>query len=123
MFDKNSAIEAFSAAFGNNVKRLEAYCHDVGYEGDVMALADLIRQIQEQVFGEIYRRSENQPLNGEEITSISREYVAAHEPWINDVGLNGLLQWVGWMAWHEGCMKIPQELQELRKPKPWWQVW
>lgn len=121
MFDKNAAILAYSAAFGNNLKRLEDYCREVGFEGDVVSLADSIQQIQDQVFDQVWQQSEDRrPLSEEEITAILRRHVAEHEPWINDAGIAGLLQWVAWMSWHEGCLAIPHRIPD---PKPWWQFW
>jgi hypothetical protein len=86
----------------------------------VTALAATIRQVQDKIFEEIWRRSEERPLTQDEMIAVTRQYVAEHEPWINEKGINGLLQWVAWMSWHEGCVEFPKT---IRKPKPWWQFW
>jgi hypothetical protein len=110
MFDKNAAIEAYSAPFGNKPDHLRDYCHETRFSGDVELLAKSIRQIQDAIFDEIWRRSETQPLMPEEMESVARDYLAEHEPWVNDRGVAGLLQWIAWMSWHEGCVRLPTGL-------------
>ena len=120
MFDRNAAIEAFSAAFGNSAKRLEDYCNEVGYPGDVQALSESIQRIQDRVFDEIWRLSEVRKLTQDEMIAVTRKSVAEHEPWINEAGMNGLLQWIAWMSWHEGCVVVPEQPGTVKR---WWQIW
>jgi hypothetical protein len=120
MFEKNAAIQAYSAAFGNNLKRLEAYCREVGYAGDVTAFAASIQQLQAEIFDEIWRLSEQRKLSQDEMVAVARQYVSEHEPGIDETGLNGLMQWVAWMSWREGCIEIPAQ---HKQPKRWWQFW
>ena len=120
MFDRNAAIEAYSESAGNRIDRLEAYCRATGFSEDIAVLAASISRIQQEVFDEIWNRSESRPLTQDEMVAITREYVARREPWINEKGIMGLLQWIAYMSWHEGCVKFPEP---PRKAKPWWQFW
>jgi hypothetical protein len=107
MFDKNAAIEAYASAF-NDTKRLETYCREVGFAGDVKLLAASINQIEDAIFEEIWQCSEVRPLTQDEMIEITRRYVKENEPWVNEMGVNGLLQRIAWLSWHEGCVKFPE---------------
>jgi len=79
---------------GNRYRDLQDYCRAAEFSGDVDELAASIREIQERAFDVIWRQSELQSLNGQEIENLTREHLAQQEPWLNDIGRNGLLQWV-----------------------------
>lgn len=103
--DLNVAIEAFSHAGGNHIERLRARCSRTVPESSIQALARRIEQIQTAIFEIVWKKSEQRALTGQEIVEIARQYCLAKEPEINETGLQALLQWIGWMAWHEGCLQ------------------
>jgi hypothetical protein len=120
MFDRNSAVKAFSAPFGNNAKRLEVYCRESGFTGDVAQLLESFNSIQNKIIDEIWRRSEARPLAIDEMIAVTRKHVAKYEPWINETGIDGLFQYIAWMCHHEGLVKFPEPTHQSRA---WWQIW
>lgn len=100
----NDAIKAYSYPFNNRIQPLREYCSRCSYSGSVEELAKRIDQMQGRIFDVLWS-SEKKTMTAQEIEKLSRAFLAVEEPDVNDTGFNGLMQWVMWMAWHEGILQ------------------
>lgn len=106
MVDINAAIDAFSHALGNNIEPLKALCR--ADSNDVEPIAASIVKLQDDIFDLIRsrsKRSKDGALPLSEIEQIAREYLAAANPEVNELGYRGLMRFIVWMAWHDGWLQ------------------
>jgi hypothetical protein len=98
--DINTAIDAYSRAGGNRIEPLQAlYSRD---PTSAKALAAEISNLQESIMDLVRSRAGKVGLAAAEIEQLARQYLATTKPEVNEVGLRGLLQYVTWLAWHDG---------------------
>lgn len=66
--------------------------------------AERVRTMQGDILNSIGSQSERRQLSATEIENIAIVYLSAKAPEVNNQGLRGLMNYVGWMAWHEGYL-------------------
>jgi hypothetical protein len=100
-FDINGAIDCYSQSFGNRIEPLRQLCRDPEMADH---LAAEICALQSSIVDLVWSRAGEVGLSMHEIEQVARECLATR-PEINEIGLNGLLRYVVWLAWHEGYLR------------------
>ena len=100
----NQAIDVYSHSLGNRSEALAEYCQAQGLSlNEIKAKID---GIQHEVFERVWENTGNTgPLSSKEIELVTREVCRDASLGIDDAGIAGLMRWLVWMAWHEGCLK------------------
>jgi hypothetical protein len=103
----NAAITAYSHSGGNCNEALRPLCHSD--KSAAAKLAALINELQGDIFDLVWSRSEAGALSAAQIEQIASAYLAEKKPEleIDDIGVSGLMRYIIWMAWHEGCLRHP----------------
>ena len=105
-FDLNAAIVVYSRSMGNRADALTQHCAENGIAELEARIKETIDTIQQGVFERVWEKTRDEgPLTDAQIVELATDYCRDHAPSVDDAGMNGLLQWVIWMAWHEGCLK------------------
>ena len=105
-FDINAAIEAYSHSMGNRPEELAEYCAEHGVAERENEIRTAIETMQGEVFDTISKRTRTSgPMSATEIETLATEHCRVSVPEVDEAGVRGLLRWIVWMAWHEGCMK------------------
>jgi hypothetical protein len=104
--DINAAIQAYSHSFGNRMEELLRMCDGDQKRADTWA--EPVRMMQDDIVNLICAQSERRQLSAIEIEHIASVYLSAHAPEVTKQGLRGLMDYVGWMAWHEGYLATEQ---------------
>jgi len=99
----NDAIVVYSHSMGNRQEELVNYCENLSLStSDIKSIID---QIQQEIFAMIWDKTKNQgPLLSIEIENLTISYCKEKYDNIDQSGIEGLLQWLIWMSWHEGCL-------------------
>jgi hypothetical protein len=100
--DINAAIEAYSHAGGNRIERLRAICAD---SVETETTESEIRTLQEGILEQVREQAGADGLTREHIEQIARQFLAVR-PEVNEDGLDGLLRYVIWIAWHDGWLQL-----------------
>jgi hypothetical protein len=101
----NHAIQADSNSLGNRMDALNESCTQAGCADSAPAVAERIRRMQNAIFALVCQRApEPATVTMPEIEQIARDWLASNETAVDEAGLNGILRWVVWMAWHEGYL-------------------
>ena len=101
-FNINTAINAYSHSMGNQFDVLIEHCGSEKAD----EFKKTIDQIQNEIFDIIWKSTDNNNLlTAGEIEEIATEYCNEKHNEIDASGIDGLLRWLIWMAWHEGCLK------------------
>ena len=103
-FDRNHALECYSRAGGNRLDTLRSYCNEVDYR-DVFGFARSVDGIQGSLWGIVLGTMGKKNLSVSELEEITRTYVVTNARWVDERGVAALMQWLAWMAWHEGCLE------------------
>ena len=105
-YDINTAIDAYSHSMGNRREALAEFCGTRGLVDRETEIRAAIDKIQGDIFDLISRMArERGPLSADEIEKVTVGHCGRHYPDVNESGVRGLLRWIVWMAWHEGCMQ------------------
>lgn len=105
MIDKNELIQQFSAPMGNTEKNFVEFAQANRID-DYPQLIEEFQAIQNQVYDFIYQMTEpDVQLSSQEITGICREFCRLKVDWINEAGIDAVINWLLWMCWHEGILK------------------
>ena len=104
-FDKNLALKHYSSSFGNRPEALQAYCDEEAYTRDPRKLAKEFDEIQGAIWGVILAKGGKGGLTRHELEAITRKHVSKNVPWVSEVGITGFMEWITWMAWHEGYLR------------------
>jgi hypothetical protein len=103
---KNKMLAAYSRSFGNSESSLIAFAEQNNIENykDYKKEFDAI---QDELYSLIYdyTDADKSQLTGTEIKAMSKEYCDKKFPWINDSAFTSLMNYIGWMCWHEGILK------------------
>jgi hypothetical protein len=99
----NTAIDAYSYQGGNRLERLRTVCADS--PGAVDSLAAEISGLQEDVYALVRERAGAEGLSRAEIGQLAQEHLAAARPDIDAGGVDSLLRYVIWIAWHDGWLR------------------
>ena len=102
-FDKNLALEFYSAAGGNRLDELESYCERTDYRTP-SAIAREIDEIQGSLWGIVLGTVGKTRFTEPELEQIVRDYVGLKARWVSDQGVAALMRWLVWMAWNEGYL-------------------
>lgn len=94
--DINAAIDAYSHAGGNQMESLLALCAGNWLVAD--ALAAEISNSQEGIMESVRSHAGADGLPQAEIEQLARQYLAEARPHVNEVGFDGLLRYVIWLA-------------------------
>jgi hypothetical protein len=100
--DINLAIDVYSHQGGNCLKQLQAICADSSV---TEALAAEISGLQEGIYELIRAQAGTDGLPRAQVEQVARQYLASARRDVNEVGLNGLLRYVFWIAWHDGWLQ------------------
>lgn len=102
---RNSLLDKFFKTFDLDKDGLLIYCNQNNInQTDVIILE--FEKIRTDVFDHIWNITEpNIRLTPDEITKISHRYLKENFPWINEVGIKSVNNFLQWMCWHEGIMK------------------
>ena len=103
MVDINAAIDAYSYQGGNRSERLQAICADGSL---AETLAAEISGLQEGIYESVRARAGADGLPRVQVEEVARQYLAAARPDVNELGRNGLLRYVIWIAWHDGWLQL-----------------
>jgi hypothetical protein len=105
--DINAAMEAYCHSFGNRPEALQAYCDEQSQPEIASVLGARIDTLENSIFDIVWKQSEHQQVSAQQVAGIAREYLKANAPEVHETGFRAILRWVGWMAWHEGCLFSP----------------
>lgn len=109
MVDINAAIDAYSYQGGNRIGRLQAICAD---DAIAETLAAEISSLQEGIYELVRARAGADGLPRAELDGVARQYLASARPDVNELGLDALLRYVFWIAWHDGWLQLGDQCAE-----------
>jgi hypothetical protein len=104
--DINQAIYVYSHAGGNRPDSLREYCSACGAAESPAAVAARIDGMHEAILDIVRERAGPDGLTNQQIERIARKWASKSEPEVNDAGIHALLQYVIWIAWHDGYKRL-----------------
>jgi hypothetical protein len=105
----NAAIDAYSYQGGNRLGRLQALCTESSL---AETLAAEISGLQEGIYELVRARAGADGLPRAQVEQVAREYLAAARPDVTELGLDGLLRYVIWIARHDGWLQLGSSATE-----------